>query len=95
MRILVVMALLWSVTARAEEASLDELFEAVNASVVLVRTWEHAVVAQDSLGLIPMSDLGSGVLISEEGDVLTAAHLVQVAEVVKVESLWVHSPPLT
>ena len=63
MRILVVMALLWSVTARAEEASLDKLFEAVNASVVLVRTWEHAVVAQDSLGLIPMSDLGSGVWV--------------------------------
>lgn len=85
MRIVAVIVLLWSVAARAEEASLDELFEAVHASVVLVRTWEHAVVAQDSLGLIPMSDLGSGVLISEDGDVLTAAHLVQVADVVKVE----------
>ena len=85
MRIVAVIVLLWSVVARAEEASLDELFEAVHASVVLVRTWEHAVVAQDSLGLIPMSDLGSGVLISEDGDVLTAAHLVQVADVVKVE----------
>ena len=34
---------------------------------------------------MPVTDLGSGVLISRDGDVLTAAHLVQVADVVEVE----------
>lgn len=68
-----------------QEASLEDLFSAVHESVVLIRTFERMVVARDSIGLVPITDLGSGVLISKDGDVLTAAHLVQVADVVRVE----------
>ncbi|MDP6343743.1 MAG: trypsin-like peptidase domain-containing protein [Alphaproteobacteria bacterium] len=64
---------------------LEDLFQAVNGSVVLVRTWESVAVARDGVTLVPVTDLGSGVLISTDGDVLTAAHVVQVADVVRVE----------
>jgi S1-C subfamily serine protease len=57
----------------------------VNDSVVLVRTWESVAIARDGIALMPITELGSGVLISKDGDVLTAAHLVQVADVVRVE----------
>jgi len=83
--VVVVIGLLWNLAARADEPAIEDLFDAVHSSVVLVRTWERAVVAHDSIGLVPISDLGSGVLISAAGDVLTAAHLVQVADVVQVE----------
>ncbi len=75
-----------TIAARAaEDRTIEDLFAAVHRSVVLVRTWERMVVAKDSVGLVPVTDLGSGVLISAEGDVVTAAHVVQVADIVKVE----------
>lgn len=69
----------------APEPALEDLFGAVNEAVVLVRTWESMLIARDGVALVPVTDLGSGVLISEDGDVLTAAHVVQVADVVRVE----------
>lgn len=75
----------WPSQASEPEAALEDLFSAVNESVVLVRTWARMVVARDGIRLVPVTDLGSGVLISKDGDVLTAAHLVQVADVVQVE----------
>ncbi|MFT5182845.1 MAG: serine protease Do, partial [Alphaproteobacteria bacterium] len=75
----------WPSQASADEPALEDLFAAVNGAVVLVRTREHALVGNNNIGVVPFTDQGSGVLISEDGDVLTAAHLVQVADVVQVE----------
>jgi S1-C subfamily serine protease len=75
----------WPSQASEPAPALEDLFGAVNESVVLVRTWESMVIARDGIALVPITDLGSGVLISEDGDVLTAAHVVQVADVVRVE----------
>lgn len=74
-----------SALAAEPDRSLEDLFAAVDDSVVLVRTWEHALIARDGVGFAPLTDLGSGVLISKDGNVLTAAHVVQVADVVRVE----------
>jgi len=71
--------------AAERETTLEDLFVAVRDSVVLVRTHERALVMQDFISQVPIFDQGSGVLISADGDVLTAAHLVQVADVVEVE----------
>ncbi len=75
----------WPSHAAEPEPSLEDLFSAVSQSVVLVRTHERAVISRDNVGVVPFIDQGSGVLISEDGDVLTASHLVQVADVVEVE----------
>ena len=58
----------------AHANSLADVFNKVKDSVVVIRTIER-----DSSGL------GSGVLISPEGRILTAAHVVQVAETIVVE----------
>ncbi len=86
-RALIVLFLLfaWPSHAAEPELPLEDLFRMVNESVVLVRTRERAVVGSDDVSLVPFTDQGSGVLISEDGDVLTAAHLVQVADIVQVE----------
>ena len=88
-RAIVSLFLLFAWPSQASELepapALEDLFSAVSGSVVLVRTWERMVIARDGIALVPITDLGSGVLISKDGDVLTAAHLVQVADVVEVE----------
>jgi S1-C subfamily serine protease len=74
-----------SLQATAHETDLEAHFDRVHDAVVTIRTFEHAIIAKDGIGLVPMTDLGSGVLISNEGDVVTAAHLIEVADLVQVE----------
>ncbi|MGH1484370.1 MAG: S1C family serine protease, partial [Geminicoccales bacterium] len=83
--LVILIATVLAFDVNAAETELEEKFETVHQSVVTVRTFEHAIVAKDGLGLVPMTDLGSGVLISDDGDVVTAAHLVEVADLVQVE----------
>lgn len=83
--VLMSICLLFGRSSHASEKALEDVFDNVNSSVVLVRTWERMVVPRDGIALVPITDLGSGVLISEDGDVVTAAHLVQVADIVEVE----------
>ncbi len=80
-----VLVFLVSFQAAAHETDLKSHFKRVHEAVVTIRTFEHAIVAKDGIGLVPMTDLGSGVLISEDGDVVTAAHLIEVADLVQVE----------
>jgi len=82
---LVASVFLASFHAAAHETDLKAHFERVHEAVVTIRTFEHAIIAKDGIGLVPMTDLGSGVLISGDGDVVTAAHLIEVADLVQVE----------
>jgi len=72
-----------SITANAQE--LRDAFRQVNHSVVIVRTKrvEVAPSADETMSII--DGLGSGVLISNDGKILTAAHVVQTADVASVE----------
>jgi len=75
--------LLLSTTANAQQ--LRDAFRKVHQSVVIVKTKsvEIAPVAGQSLAMI--DGLGSGVLISDDGKILTAAHVVQTADVAYVQ----------
>src|SRR5882672_171311 len=68
-------------------AQLRELFKRVNASVVEVRTVERTLAALPQGGFVREPGLGSGVLISADGKVLTAAHVVQTSDRVAVLQL--------
>jgi len=69
----------------AEAQQLRDLFRKVSPSVVVVRTLERELAPEPSRGLVNIPGLGSGVLISADGKVLTAAHVIQVAERVGVK----------
>jgi serine protease Do len=70
-------------TAPAQQ--LREAFRKVNQSVVTVRT-KRVDVARVPGQVMSITDgLGSGVLISNDGKVLTAAHVVQTADAALVE----------
>ncbi len=69
----------------ADAQQLSELFRKVSPSVVLVRTLERGVARDPSTGLMAIPGLGSGVLISADGKIMTAAHVVQTADKVAVQ----------
>ena len=72
-----------SITTNAQQ--LRDAFRQVNQSVVMVRTKrvELGQSADEPMSIV--DGLGSGVLISNDGKVLTAAHVVQTADVAVVE----------
>src|SRR5215475_6713863 len=65
--------------------NLSQIFGLVNPSVVIVRTSEREVCAEGQLA--KFGEVGSGVLISSDGKVMTAAHVVHLADRVVVEFL--------
>ncbi len=74
--------------------SLPQLFQRVTPSVVVVRAKGRDLVAQSGGSvLVKYNEVGSGVLISADGKVLTAAHVVQIADEVTVEFLGGQTVP--
>jgi S1-C subfamily serine protease len=72
-----------SITTNAQQ--LRDAFRQVNQSVVIVRTKRVEVAPSGDEPMAIIDGLGSGVLISNDGKVLTAAHVVQTADVASVE----------
>ncbi len=64
---------------------LRDAFRNVQQAVVIVRTEQKGMAPFPQEGLVSLNGLGSGVLISNDGKVLTAAHLVQSADRTMVE----------
>jgi serine protease Do len=79
---LVVLAVM-PMTASAQQ--LRDAFRKVNQSVVTVRTKRVDVAPAPGQVMSIVDGLGSGVLISNDGKVLTAAHVVQTADAALVE----------
>jgi len=68
--------------------SLSQVFKRVDPAVVVIRTSEQvaaAVPGAPSGMLMSVAGVGSGVLVSADGKVVTAAHVVQTADRVDVE----------
>jgi serine protease Do len=79
------LAVLVLATVSAARADMiPELFERVHRSVVVVRALEVDVPAEEGAGP-NVSSVGSGVLISADGKILTASHLVHAASEITVE----------
>jgi S1-C subfamily serine protease len=70
---------------QASAQDLRDLFRRVKPSVVLVRTTGREITSQSEGAFVEAPGVGSGVLISADGKVLTAAHIVQSADRVTVE----------
>jgi S1-C subfamily serine protease len=85
---LTLLLLLWfgsGAGAHTYAQELRDLFRQVKASVVTVRTVERDIKPESKGEFVKTPGIGSGVLISADGKVLTAAHIVQAADRVVVE----------
>jgi serine protease Do len=71
--------------AAAQAQSPREAFDRVNPSVVVVHTLQRVTDPTQQPGALTDGGVGSGVLVSPDGRVLTAAHVVQAADRVTVE----------
>jgi S1-C subfamily serine protease len=71
--------------ATAEDGrSLAELFRTVDSSVVEIATVKQVAADQGPARRVTSGGLGSGFLISSDGRIMTASHVVQVADEVAV-----------
>ena len=64
---------------------VSDLFKRVSPSVVLVLTIGKEMSPNPSAGLTATPGLGSGVLVSADGKIMTASHVVQTADRVAVQ----------
>ena len=72
-----------SITTSAQQ--LRDAFRKVSQSVVIVRTKRVELAPSSGEPMAVVDGLGSGVLVSADGKVLTAAHVVETADVASVE----------
>jgi len=77
-------AVLPAIAPAARAQNLDDIFRQVNPSVVVVRAKGRDVGAG---GITRFNETGSGVLISADGTVMTAAHVVNGMDEITVEGL--------
>src|SRR5438034_2539483 len=89
LRLLMLLCLVPAGTGRtaAADQALSDVFKRVNPAVVEIHTKETDVARGGIAQQVSVAGLGSGVLISLDGKVLTAAHVVQTADAIEVEFL--------
>ncbi len=80
-----IMLCFWAVGTESNGQQLRDAFRRVEPAVVMVRTEQKGLAPFPQQGMVSLNGLGSGVLISNDGKVLTAAHLVQAADRTVVE----------
>ena len=74
-------------SAAADGPTISELFLEVDGAVVEIATVQQVVTDQGPARRVSSGGLGSGFLISADGQIVTAAHVVQVADEVSVRFL--------
>jgi serine protease Do len=85
--ILVSCALVGLGPAAAADQTLSDVFKRVNPAVLEIHTQGTEVARDGTTRQVSVAGLGSGVLISADGKILTAAHVVQTADAIEVEFL--------
>jgi len=70
---------------RTAAESISEIYKDVKSSVVIVNTNERVITPLSEKREVKMAGLGSGVLVSRDGKVVTAAHVVHNADEIVVQ----------
>ena len=83
MAMVTISTLLWP-PPLATAQSVGQVFDKVNGSVVVIRAKSQDAPDSGS-GFVSFSETGSGVLISADGKVMTASHVVQAMDEINVE----------
>jgi serine protease Do len=77
----------YALVPKAEAQSLKDVFQKVNPAVVVIITKQEGFLSAMPQASLMKSGLGSGIVISKKGLVMTAAHVVQDADEVMVHFL--------
>ena len=71
--------------AQSPSATLPEVVKRVRGAVVVIRTSGHTIARETPGKVVTVAGTGSGALVTGDGLVVTAAHVVQAADAVAVE----------
>ena len=82
---LIGLLVLVTASENASAQQLRDVVRRVDASVVVIKTVEKNLLPAPQPVFTSAPGLGSGVLISSDGRILTAAHVVQAADKIEVE----------
>ena len=83
--ILLAISIVFVIATRGNAQQLRDVIRQVDASVVVVKTVEKNLLPAPQSMFVSSPGSGSGVLISADGKILTAAHVVQAADKIEVE----------
>ena len=83
--ILAVFLFIFSMSRPAEARSMADIFKVVDGSVTVVMATNNSSSVPSGIQQTMGVNIGSGVLISKDGKVITAAHLVNTADHIKVK----------
>ncbi|HXV39905.1 MAG TPA: trypsin-like peptidase domain-containing protein [Steroidobacteraceae bacterium] len=75
----------WQALAASQPESLSQVFKRVGPAVVVIHTSGRAVGRETGGKVVNVAGSGSGVLVSGDGKIVTAAHVVHAADAVAVE----------
>ncbi len=85
MRVLLSVLLCFLLPPSSFAANYEKLFAKADPAVAVIYTVERDVAPDKPNGQVSQAGLGSGVLVTTKGYVITAAHVVQTADLVEVE----------
>jgi serine protease Do len=91
-RSLVATVALLTLPVLAEAQTVDEVFRRINPSVVVIKARGRETTGERTIGF---TETGAGVIVSQGGKVVTAAHVVKGVESISVEVLGDDPVPAT
>jgi len=86
-RVMILALALCGAVGSSSGSPLTEIFQRVHTSVVVLETMQKDVDPAFPGQAVTSEGLGSGVLITDDGKILTAAHVVQAADSIRVHFL--------
>ncbi len=81
----IIISLILMLFSQSSATNISEIYKQVKSSVIIVRTNERVITPSTQQREVRMAGLGSGVLVSSDGRVITAAHVVHNADEIVVQ----------